>query len=383
MKYLVFIGDGMADEGFSTPLMEAHTPNMDALAKEGRTGLAYVTPPSLKPGSDVANMSILGYNPLDFYTGRGPLEAASIGIPMKDRDIAYRCNLVYIKDNKMADFTADHISNEKAREIISLLNKKNTDKNFKFYPGVSYRNLLILNDTDGFLGETKTTPPHDIIGKDISSYLPQGPNGDLICNIMNDSSKISSELLPDCQVWLWGQGEMPSLPSFEEKFKIKGTVITAVDLIKGLGKIIGLRTPYIEGATGYYDTDYNAKAKMALDRLQEDDFILVHVEAPDEAGHENNRLEKIRAIENFDKKIIGCIVEYLKKHKIDFRTLIMPDHPTPLQKMTHTSSPVPFILYGKGITADGSKLYNEHDINKECVIEEGWTLLDILIKAAQ
>ncbi|MFC1478397.1 cofactor-independent phosphoglycerate mutase [Candidatus Margulisiibacteriota bacterium] len=377
MKYIIFLGDGMSDEGELTPLMEANTPNIDRLAKEGQTGLVKVIPEGLKPGSDVANMSILGYNPGMFYSGRGPLEAASIGVALNPEDVAYRCNFVTIQGGKMADFTAGHVKTAEAQKYIELLNEKLGSDRIKFYPGVSYRNLLVIKNGPC---DFKATPPHDITGQEVAEYLPSGKESQLI----NDMMEMSKHILPGkhpSQIWLWGQGRKPAMPSFKSKTGLTGAVVTAVDLIKGIGRLIGLDTPDIKGATGYFDTDYNAKAESALEILQEKDFVFIHVEAPDEAGHEGNRKEKIRAIENFDQKIVGRIMRELPEIDSQYRVLVLPDHPTPLGKKTHTSDPVPFIMCGTGIVQDQAERYNERDVNRENVIEEGWTLLEKLIKS--
>ncbi|MFA5927681.1 MAG: cofactor-independent phosphoglycerate mutase [Candidatus Margulisiibacteriota bacterium] len=376
MKYIILIGDGMADDGELTPLMEANIPNINRLAKEGQTGLVNVIPDNMLPGSDVSNMSIMGYNPHLFYTGRGPLEAASIGVDLNPDDVAYRCNFVTIKHNIMEDFTAGHIKTIEAQEMIKLLNKELGTDRIRFYTGKSYRNLMVVKD--GPI-DFEATPPHDITGKDVREYLPQGQDSQLISDLMEMSKRIFPGKYPS-QIWLWGQGRKPVMPSFQSKTGLTGAVITGVDLIMGIGRLIGLETPKVPGATGYYDTDYNAKADEALKVLKEKDFVFIHVEAPDEAGHEGNRPEKIRAIENIDEKILGKLLRELPSIDPEYRILIMPDHPTPLNIMTHTREAVPYVLWGKGIVQDSSERYNERDVNKANYVSEGWTIIDKLLE---
>ena len=374
MKYIVFLGDGMADEGDLTPLMEANTPNIDRLAKGGQTGLVKVVPDSLLPGSDVTNMAILGYDPLKYYTGRGPLEAASIGVELHPEDVAYRCNLVSIIQNVMVDFTAGHIKTVEAKAVIEKLNAELGNDRIRFYPGVSYRNLLVIKNGPV---DFEATPPHDITGQEIKNYLPKGKDHQLI----NDLMSMSRHLLPGkypSQIWLWGQGHKPTMPNFKTQTGLSGAIITAVDLLKGIGKLAGLETPTVLGATGYFDTDYNAKALSALDVLKTHDFVFIHVEAPDEAGHEGNRTEKIRAIEQIDEKVVGKVVDTLQAERTPFRALLMPDHPTPLAKMTHTSAPVPFIMYGTGLEPDASERYNEKEVTQTNFIADGCLLLKTL-----
>ncbi|MFH1429334.1 MAG: phosphoglycerate mutase, partial [Candidatus Margulisiibacteriota bacterium] len=286
-------------------------------------------------------------------------------------------NLVTIQGGQMADFTAGHIRTAEAEKYIAILNEKLGSERIKFYTGVSYRNLMVINNGPC---DFKATPPHDITGQDVAGYLPSGKESQLINDLMEMSKHIFPGKHPS-QIWLWGQGRKPVMPSFESKTGLTGAVVTAVDLIKGIGRLIGLDTPNVTGATGYFDTDYNAKAETALEILREKDFVFIHVEAPDEAGHEGNREEKIRAIENFDKIIIGKVLQELPNIDTQYRVLVLPDHPTPLTKKTHTSDPVPFIMMGAGIVPDQTERYNERDVNSKNVIAEGWTILEKLIKS--
>ena len=361
MKYVVLLGDGMADYpsqqlGGKTPLECALTPFLDQISSQGTLGLVDTIPQGLTPGSDVANLSVLGYDPVETYTGRGPLEAASMGINLGPHDIAYRCNLVSIgeKDTDQAfmdDFTAGHISSAEAREIILGINKGLNSSQYQFYPGVGYRHLLVWRNA---AGSPQTTPPHDIPGKAIAQYLPQGDcAGDI-----NELTAKAAEILKDHPVnakrladgkkqansiWLWGQGRKPQIVLLTQKYDFKGGMISAVDLLNGLGSIAGLKRLTVEGATGYIDTNYEGKANMALDALKFMDFVFLHLEAPDEMGHEGNAEGKIQAIELFDEKIVGPIMNNIGKLG-DYRILVLSDHPTPIDLKTHVGDPSPFAV---------------------------------------
>lgn len=361
MKYVVLLGDGMADYpsqqlGGKTPLECALTPFLDQISSQGTLGLIDTIPQGLAPGSDVANLSVLGYDPVETYTGRGPLEAASMGINLGPHDIAYRCNLVSIgeKDTDQAfmdDFTAGHISSAEAREVILGINKRLNSSQYQFYPGVGYRHLLVWRNA---AGSPQTTPPHDIPGKAIAQYLPQGDcAGDI-----NELTAKAAEILKDHPVnakrladgkkeansiWLWGQGRKPQIIPLTQKYDFKGGMISAVDLLNGLGLIAGLKRLTVEGATGYIDTNYEGKANMALDALKFMDFVFLHLEAPDEMGHEGNAEGKIQAIELFDEKIVGPILNNIGKLG-DYRILVLSDHPTPIDLKTHVSDPSPFAV---------------------------------------
>ncbi|KJR40673.1 putative homoserine kinase [Candidatus Magnetoovum chiemensis] len=401
MKYIVLIGDGMADlpleqlEG-RTPLQAASTPNMDKLASRSITGMCKTVPDGMSPGSDIANLSILGYDPRKYYTGRAPLEAASMGINLDKKDVAYRCNLVYIKNdgvNKiMADYSAGHITSVEAKELISVIKKELTasGSSIDFYPGVSYRHLMLWRNG---IDDINCSPPHDITGREISNYLPKGKGSDILINLMERSfdilknheinkTRIKENKNPANSIWLWGQGLKPDIPLFEDKYSIKGALISAVDLTKGLGIYAGLKIINVPGATGYLDTNYEGKARYAVDALKDVDFVYVHVEAPDETGHMGLLAEKIRAIEDFDRRVVGEVLTALDG-KGDFRLLIMPDHPTPISLRTHSANPVPFILYDstKNISSNVSS-YDETIGNSPSamLINDGHTILDTLIK---
>ncbi|MFH1479585.1 MAG: cofactor-independent phosphoglycerate mutase [Candidatus Omnitrophota bacterium] len=401
MKYIVLVGDGMVDRPINeldgkTPLEVAKTPNMNFIAEKGRIGLTNMIPRRLAPASDVANLSILGYNPHKYYTGRGPLEAANMGIDIRGDDIAFRCNLVTVSDDKMVDYSAGHISTKEAHSIINELNKKLGTRDMRFYGGVSYRHLAVFNQKDeGLLKElskVKCTPPHDIAGKKINRYLPKkGDQADFLTNLMyrsrdillnHEVNRVRVDLRenPANMIWLWGQGVKPSMPKFKELYKVEGSIISAVDLIKGIGKIIGLEVIDVPGATGYYDTNYLGKAEYAIRSLKERDFVFVHVEAPDEAGHNGDLKEKIRAIENFDKFVVGTMLEHFKSSKEEFRMLVLSDHATPLALRTHSRDYVCFEMYGTDIEPDDSMYFNENEARQsKFKIDKGYELMEFFI----
>ncbi len=400
MKYVVLVPDGMADYpveelGGRTPLEAARTPNMDFVAKHGRLGRVKTVPDKSSPGSDVANVTILGYDVHKHYTGRGPLEAANLGVELSGDDVAFRCNLVTISDQKLLDYSAGHIKSKEADILIQSLNKNlGTDK-IKFYSGVSYRHLMVVKDgaLDG-LDRLKTTPPHDISGKAFAKYLPRGKNSEIIQKVMQDSRKIleAQEINqvrvdlkenPANMIWLWGQGRRPSFEKFSDKFGLNGAIISAVDLLKGLGRIIGFEVINVPGATGYYDTDYQAKADAAVKALKEKDFVFLHVEAPDEAGHNGDLREKITAIERFDQMVVGTVLAAYKD-KSNFRLLLLPDHATPVSLKTHTADPVCFGIYGQGIEGRGFPKYSEKQAeSSDLYFEKGYELMDYFIKGEQ
>ena len=361
MKYVILLGDGMADYptgklGGKTPLECAFTPFMDQIAAEGTIGLVDTVPAGLKPGSDVATLSVLGYDPREIYTGRGPLEAVSMGIKLEPNDVVYRCNLVTIGDQDssspfMDDFTSGHISSAEAKEIILDLNKKLGTPQREFFPGVGYRHLFVWRDAPS---APETTAPHDITGKPLAEYLPQGNSAEDVMSIMREAAEIlkrhpvnakrrAADKKEANAIWLWGQGKQPQIIPLTQKYSISGGMISAVDLLKGIGMIAGLKVCPVEGATGYIDTNYDGKAKMALDVLNFMDFVFVHLEAPDEMGHEGNAEGKIRAIELFDEKIVGPILSKIDMFG-DYRVIVLSDHPTPLDIRTHVSDPSPFAV---------------------------------------
>ncbi len=400
MKYVVLLGDGMADYpsrklGGKTPLECALTPFLDQIASQGTLGLIDTIPKGFTPGSDVANLSVLGYNPEETYTGRGPLEAASMGIHLGTNDVAYRCNLVSIGDKDsdrafMDDFTAGHISSAEAREIISDLNRRLNSSQYQFYPGVGYRHLLVWRNASV---SPLTTPPHDIPGKTIADYLPRG---DFAAEILELTSK-ASEVLKDHpinarrlsdgkkqanSIWLWGQGRKPQIVPLTQKYDFKGGMISAVDLLNGLGINAGLKPLRVEGATGYIDTNYEGKAKMAIDALRFMDFVFLHLEAPDEMGHEGNAEGKIKAIEFFDEKIVGPILNNIGKLD-EYRLLVLSDHPTPIDIKTHVGDPSPFAVISsrKEENLVSGRLFTEAAAKESGVlVSPGYLLMEKFIR---
>jgi 2,3-bisphosphoglycerate-independent phosphoglycerate mutase len=373
MKYVVVVPDGASDYpidilGGKTPFEVADTPFMDSLAQKGILGRVKTVPKGFTPSSDVANLSLMGYDPKIYYSGRGPLEAANLGVDLGERDLAFRCNLITETDGKLADYSAGHITNKEAKILMEHVNKNlGTDK-IQFFFGTSYRNLMVIRGgKDLELDKLKYWAPHDIMGKDILKHMAQGKNSEIITELINHSKKIlaTHEINkvridlgenPANMIWIWGCGAKPTMPTFKEQFGLGGAVISAVDLINGIGKIIGLEVVNVEGATGYYDTNYQGKAQAALEALERLDFVFVHIEATDEAGHNQDLRMKITCIERIDKMVVGPLVEGLKG---DFRILITPDHPTPVALRTHTDEPVPFLISGTGIVADESSSYSE------------------------
>ncbi|MEJ2744535.1 MAG: cofactor-independent phosphoglycerate mutase [bacterium] len=397
MKYVILVGDGMADYPIAelrdrTPLEVARTPNMDLLAAEGAGGLVHTIPEGMEPGSDVANLSIMGVDPARYYTGRGPLEAASMGIEMGGDEIAFRCNLVTVSDDVMVDYSGGHISSEEGKVLIELLDEKFAGRGVRFFPGVSYRNLMLaperLLQEDG--GLLCCVPPHDIIGRPIREHYPSGKGSRLLREIMQASHLILSQHPvnkvkidlgenPANMIWLWGGGKKPSFGAFEEERGLSGAVISAVDLVKGIGKLLGFEVINVPGATGYYDTNYSGKAAAALTALERVDCVLVHVEAADEAGHNGDRTEKVRAIENFDAKVVGTILQWLRRIG-DSRVMLLPDHATPLSLRTHVADPVPFCICGTGIAPDGMPAFNEKAAVKGSLnVDAGFQLMDRLL----
>ena len=382
MKYVILVGDGMADRplkklGGKTPLEAARTPNMDFIARNGVSGMVSTIPHGMQSGSDVANLSLFGYDPKKYYTGRGPLEAISRGIKLRPRDVAFRCNTVKIEGGRMADYSAGHISTAEAAKVIRLIDKELGDKKIRFFPGVSYRHLCVI---EGGPDKAKCTPPHDISGKPIAKYLPKGKGAEPLNILMEESMEIlSSRKFKANMVWLWGQGKTPRMP----RFPLKGSVITAVDLIKGIGLAIGLKVINVPGATGYLDTNYLGKANHALRSLEKNDFVFVHVESPDEAGHEGNVKHKIRAIEDFDRFVVGTVLKGLKKLSLsgahgfrDFKLMVLPDHPTPVSLKTHSSEPVPFAIYSSGGRGNGCSAYSEREARRTgLVVPKGHDLI--------
>jgi len=403
MKIAILVGDGMSDYpieelGNKTPLDVAKINNINEIVKKGMIGLVKTVPRGMKPASDVANLSILGYDPKTYYTGRGPLEAANIGVEIAEDEIAFRCNLVTANNDIMADYSAGHIRDNESKILMEFLDKKLGSDRVKFYHGKSYRNLVVLKPRSredlNDLKKTVCTPPHDITGKKINKYLPKGGAADLLIKLMEESkglfekheiNKVRVDLKenPANMIWLWGQGTNPNMPSFKGMFGFDGAVISAVDLVNGIGKLTGLEVINVPGATGYYDTNYQGKGEYAVNSLKKKDFIFVHVEAPDEAGHNGEVREKITAIENFDKYVVGAVWDYLKDTE-DFRIMVLSDHATPVSVRTHVSDPAPFVMAGTGVTHNGFAVYNETNAKLANVIfKSGAALTAALIKGKE
>ncbi len=396
MKIAILLGDGMSDVTYSqlgnkSPLQAAETPNMDFMAQHGQIGLAHTVPDGLPPGSDVANLSVFGYDPRTCYTGRSPLEAISMGVELGPDDVAFRMNLITLKPHGsklyMEDFSAGHISTEEARELVGSLQKELGSVEFEFHPGVGYRHLMVWRGgKDGM----KSTPPHDISGKGILEHLPKGDGADTLISIMNSCQMVlhdhpvnrkrkDEDKLPANSAWLWGHGKIPKINSYKDKFDLNGAVISAVDLIKGIGVCAGLDIINVEGATGYIDTNYLGKAQAALAALELHDFVYVHVEAPDEASHSGRMDHKIQAIQDFDRQVVGTVLEGIKKFG-DYAILCTPDHPTPVHLMTHTSEPVPFIIYRGGTEVQGNAIgYDEEQAKASGLVVEGYKLMEMLL----
>jgi 2,3-bisphosphoglycerate-independent phosphoglycerate mutase len=397
MKYIVLLGDGMSDEKLAqldgrTPLQAAATPNMDFMARRGRLGLARTVPQGLPPGSDVANLAVFGYDPRSCYTGRSPLEAASMGVELGPDDVAFRVNLVNLHPHGgrlyMQDYSAGHISTAEGQELIAALQQECGDAEFQFYPGVGYRHLMVWR---GGREALTTVPPHDISGKNVVDYLPKGDGAERLIDLMNSSQmlfanhhinkqRLADNKLPANSAWLWGQGKSPRMASYRDKFGLSGAVISAVDLIRGIGICAGLDIVKVPGATGYIDTNYRGKAEAALAALESHDYVYLHVEAPDEASHSGNLEHKIKAIEDFDALVVGPVMEGMKRFG-EFRILCTPDHPTPIASKTHTSDPVPFIVYGgEAAVNEGVVGYDEEAAKASGLfLEDGYRLMESLM----
>lgn len=379
MKYVVVLYDGMADYpvpalGGKTPMEVADKPNMDALAGKAEVGLVRTVAEGLKPGSDVANMSVMGFDPMQYYTGRSPLEAASIGIDMAPTDVSLRTNLVTLspddapyEEKIMEDYCAGDISTEEARELIAAVEEAFGSDAFCFYPGVSYRHCLIWKNGTTKLGNM--TPPHDISGKVIGPYLSADANAKVLIDMMKKSydilknhpvnlKRVAEGKRPANSIWLWGEGKRPAFPPFEKVYGIKGGVVSAVDLIKGIGRCAEMEVAEVEGATGYIDTNFEGKADAALDLLTRNDLVYIHFEAPDECGHRNEPENKVKAIEMIDSRVLPRLLEGLKAYD-DYKIMILPDHPTPIVTRTHASDPVPYLIYHKNKEVTGVATINE------------------------
>ena len=400
MKYFVLLCDGMADYKFEglggkTPMEMAYKPNMDRLAKAAVVGTAKTVADNLKPGSDVANLSVLGYDPQECYTGRSPLEAASIGINLSDTDVTLRCNLVTLSEepcyeNKtMIDYSAGDISSAEAAEIIKTVEKELGNEIYSFYSGVSYRHCLVVKNGTTDLGNM--TPPHDISGRVIGPYLSNSENAKGLIDLMKKSvavlkdhpvnlKRVSEGKRPANSIWLWGEGTKPQMVSFYDKFGIKAGIVSAVDLIKGIGKLARCCVAEVEGATGYIDTNFEGKADAACELFKTCDLVYVHVEAPDECGHRGEAENKVRAIELIDEKILAPILKCLEQYG-EYRVLIAPDHPTPLVTMTHARDPVPFLIYDNKHEENGVLQFTEESAkNTGIYYDHGPDLMKVLLK---
>lgn len=372
MKYAIVLYDGMADYpvpalGGKTPMMVAKKPNFDSLARRGEVGLIKTVADGLKPASDIANLSVLGYDPMLYYTGRSPLEAVSMGIDMADTDIALRCNLVTLSDDSeysaktMRDYSAGDVSTQEAAQLIKTVQAHFGNDAFRFYSGVSYRHCLICHNGTMDLGTM--TAPHDISGRVIREYLSKSKNAEPLIQMMRESyallkdhpvnkARQAAGKLPANSIWLWGEGKKPSLPSFEKTFGLKGSIISAVDLLKGIGICAAMNTPGVDGATGYIDTNFKGKAQAAVEEWQNgQNLVYIHVEAPDECGHRNEPENKVRSIELIDEQLLPVILEYLNTQD-DYKVMILPDHATPIVTGTHASDPVPYMIYHKNKPTD-------------------------------
>lgn len=402
MKYLVLLCDGMADTpvealGGKTPMQLADKPNIDALGKRAYVGMCRTVAKGLKPGSDVANLSVMGYDPLISYTGRSPLEAASIGIDLKDTDVTLRCNLVTLSDDEpyenktMVDYCAGDISTDEAARIIKSVDRELGNAPFKFYSGVSYRHCLVVDNGTTDLGEM--TPPHDISGRVIGEYLSRSQNAAPLIDLMKKSNtflkdhpvnidRVKRGLRPANSIWLWGEGTKPDVENFKGKFGVSAAVVSAVDLLKGIGKCAGMKTPEVEGATGYIDTNFEGKAQAGINAFKEGcDLVYMHFEAPDECGHRAEPQNKVKAIEYIDKRALSPILDYLNASGEDYRILVMPDHPTPIATKTHSAEPVPFMIYDSRKALPGVDSFTEDTAGKTGVfIEHGPDIMKMLLE---
>ena len=394
-KYAIVIMDGAADEPLAeldgqTVLQRAHIPNTDWISSNGQLGMVNNVPGGMPPGSDVALMSVLGYDPKKFYTGRAPLEAAAKNIKTETTDWILRCNLVTVADEIMLDYSAGHIDSIEAAKLINDINQKLGNEQISFYPGVGYRHLMVHK---GGPFDMELAPPHDIMDEPIAKYLPKGKKGKELCEIMADAAEILDKHEvnkvrrdlgenPATNIWLWGQGHKPTIEAFKKKFGISAAVITAVDLLRGLGTLMGMDLIEVEGANGYLDTNYAGKGQAAITAIEQNELVVVHIEAPDEAGHGAMVQGKIEAIERIDAEIVGPLLKHMQKQK-DWRIMVLPDHPTPIRLRTHTSEAVPVAIAGAGIktTANKPQTYNEQNAAQSGFkINKGHELMEYFLK---
>lgn len=396
MKYAIILPDGAADEpvailGGRTPLEVAHKPQIDSIAQKGRQGIVTTVPPGFSPGSDICTMSLLGYDPRACHSGRAPLEAAAQGITLREDEIVFRCNFVTLVDGVMADFTAGHISNRESRLLIDHLNANLGEPRCRFHPGVSYRNLLVISQAQEL--DPQCTPPHDIPDQPVAAHLPRGRGADWLRELMRRAHDLLHEHElnsvrrdlgenPATDVWLWGQGRSRTLTPFAERFGVPGACIAAVDLIRGLAKVVGLRNIWVPGATGYLDTDYAAKGRYAVEALREHDLVIVHVEAPDEAGHLGDARAKVLALEQIDAHVVGPVLAELRRHD-RWRILVAPDHPTPVEKRVHTGDAPPFCVAGFGLDGVLGLPFSEANARQsDFHLNPGHELMEFFIRGA-
>ena len=395
MKYAIIIPDGAADDPLKeldgrTPLEAAHTPNMDAIARAGRIGTVRTIPEGFESGSDVATMCLLGYDPKVYHTGRAPLEAAAQRIPLSPTDWVFRCNLVTVIDGVMKDHSAGGISNAEAKQLIDDLSRHLALKGYEFHLGVSYRNLLVYRGTEEF--EVTTKPPHEIPEEPIAKWVPKGKGSEVLRRIMDESGRLFAEHEVNrkrrasgkngaTQVWLWGQGHAPNMPTFEERFGVKsGCMITGVDLLRGLANLLGWQVKEVEGMTSFHDTNYAGQGQATADVLDRYDLVFSHIEAPDEASHQADWRTKIASIEAIDKHVVGPVVEKLRAFA-DWRVLVMPDHPTNIATRKHGYAPTLFAMAGSGIGVTGSRPYSEAAAKQSGVhVEGGHELMELFLR---
>jgi len=395
MKYALVIPDGFADRPLAvlrgrTPVEAARTPVLDGLAGEGQMGLSHNIPRGMESGSDVACMSLMGYDPKEYHTGRAPLEAVALGVKLAEEEVAFRANLVTVAEGVMVDYSAGHIKSGEAAALMGSVREALGEEPVRLYSGVSYRNLLVTDRLETL--KARTVPPHDFTGKALEGHWPKGPGADFLRGIMGKSAealaghevnevRVSLGENPANMIWLWGGGVRPQLPSFAELWGITGAMITAVDLLRSIGILAGFDILKVAGATGYLDTDYAAKGAAACGALEEKDLVVVHVEAPDEAGHGGKALEKLKSLERIDAEVVAPLAE-LAAARGDVRLMIAADHATPIELRTHTADPVPFLLWGPGVEPDGAQSFSEAEAGRTRLVEKrGHRLMSRLVGA--
>lgn len=394
MKYALILPDGAADEPTDaldgrTPLEAARTPNLDWIAVNGRQGTVVTVPARFSPGSDVATLSVVGYDPCKYHTGRAPIEAAARKLRVGPGDVIFRCNLVTIVEGRMVDFTAGHIGQAEAEQIVAELNDRLGSDQVTFHPGVSYRHLMVMHDAGKL--DPRCTPPHDIPNAEVLDHMPRGKGKDVVIDLMTASqdllldhevNQVRQDLgeNPVTSIWLWGQGKMPVVPPFEKRFGVRGACIAAVDLIRGIAILLGWPVIDVEGATGYIDTNYAGKGRAAVDALDDYDLVTVHIEAPDEAGHQGDAAAKVEAIERIDEHVVGPVLERLRREP-EWKILVTPDHPTPVDKRIHTSDPPPFCMAGRDVVSVLKRPFSEaNGRDSDLHIDPGHELMEYFLK---